>query len=144
MEIKEEADAPGFHDVSRDAFQPNRKIWPRAFVRPSSGRVSSGATNRRMRQRMTTGMVTMRMTSLTIHQAMRSGLKRILKNVFMIESDRNVRRRGRRSQTEGRARCAASAPLPLARDQLVEFLEEQSDHPDDGFEFDAHDGLRWK
>lgn len=34
-----------------------------------------------------------------------------------------------------------STPLALAGEQLVDFFEEQADHPEDGFDFVDHDSL---
>lgn len=86
----------------------------------------SGAIALRISQRITTGMVTMRMTNLTNHQAMRIGLTKILKNFFMSKNWENREN---------------STPLALAGEQLVDFFEEQADHPEDGFDFVDHDSL---
>jgi hypothetical protein len=34
-----------------------------------------------------------------------------------------------------------SAPLAFAGDEFVDLLEEESDHPEDGFDFDEHCSL---
>lgn len=61
----------------------NRKMRPSSDANPSSGRVISGAIACRIRQQMTTGMVRIRIVSLTNHQMMRMGLNKILKKVDM-------------------------------------------------------------